>query len=95
VELCRTNDEVLTALDWASFDVIVSNMRRDGTADAGLRLIQALQDREMPAPPVILYVSNLQPGTPPGVFGITNRPDELYHLLLDVLERRSKRRSQD
>jgi hypothetical protein len=26
-------------------------------------------------------------GTPPGAFGITNRPDELIHLVLDVLER--------
>jgi hypothetical protein len=27
-------------------------------------------------------------GLPPGVFGIADRPDELFHLVIDALERR-------
>ena len=38
---------------------------------------------------MIFYVGSLdkEKGTPPGAFGITNRPDELTHCVLDVLER--------
>jgi hypothetical protein len=38
---------------------------------------------------VIFYVGRLDPGAerPAGSFGITNRPEELLHLVLDVLER--------
>ena len=40
--------------------------------------------------PVIFYIGIFDPklGIPGGAFGITNRPDELLHLVLDALERK-------
>jgi hypothetical protein len=40
---------------------------------------------------VIFYVSviNQDKPLPPGAFGLTNRPDELLHLVIDALERRA------
>lgn len=39
--------------------------------------------------PVVFYVGEVDPkkGTPVYAFGLTNRPDELVHLILDILER--------
>jgi hypothetical protein len=39
---------------------------------------------------VIFYVGEPDPkkGTPVYAFGLTNRPDELVHLVLDILERK-------
>jgi hypothetical protein len=39
--------------------------------------------------PVVFCILNLDPGrgTPGDAVGITNRPDELIHLVLDGLER--------
>jgi hypothetical protein len=34
---------------------------------------------------------NAQDGVPLGAFGITNRPDELLHLVLDIVERKPPR----
>jgi hypothetical protein len=41
---------------------------------------------------VIFYVGEFDPGRglPPFAFGLTNRPDELLHLILDVLARRKR-----
>jgi hypothetical protein len=41
VEIARSKDEALTAIEWGSFDLVVSNMQRDEAPDAGLRLIHA------------------------------------------------------
>jgi hypothetical protein len=37
--------------------------------------------------PVVFYAGAIDPdrGIPPGAFGLTNRPDELYHLVMDVV----------
>src|SRR4029077_6512052 len=42
-------------------------------------------------PPVILYAGRFPEdvGTPPYAFGVTNRPDQLFQLVFDALERRS------
>jgi len=40
--------------------------------------------------PVVFYIGDLDEdrGVPPGAFGITDRVEELLHLVLDALERR-------
>jgi hypothetical protein len=68
------------------FHAVISNISRNGNPDEGLQMLKAIRDE---SPPIVFYILNLDEsrGTPPGSFGITNRPDELMHLLLDVLER--------
>jgi len=84
VEIVRTPDEAFRALGAARFDVVLSNI---GAGEKpGLALLQELRDRP-DSPPVVFYVEKLSEGVPAGAFGITNRPDELLHLVLDVLER--------
>jgi len=69
--------------------VIISDIARGDTADQGVRDLPLLR-RSAPETPVIFYVGKLDShqGTPAGAFGITNRPQELLHLVLDALERK-------
>ena len=81
------NDRALELLIDTPFDVIISDIGRPEGVESGLKLPARLpQGRQ---PPVIFYISEFDPEKPkpPGSFGITNRPDELAHLVLDALER--------
>jgi CheY-like chemotaxis protein len=73
-------------------DVILSDIARGGDREAGVKALPELR-RAAGAAPVIFYVRRLDPGRPPpaGAFGITNDPDELLHLVFDVLERKEGR----
>ena len=90
-DTARSTSEALRILQEASedsYDVILSDMARDNRPTAGLEMLPALQQHNHQIP-VIFYIGVVDPakGVPPGAFGITNRPDELLHLILDVLER--------
>ncbi|NIW80883.1 MAG: response regulator [Calditrichae bacterium] len=82
-------EEALSKLKHHQYDVILSDMVRDGDQTAGLKFL-AQYSRQKKRVPVIFYVGTIDPekGVPPKAFGITHRPDELLHLILDVLERR-------
>jgi hypothetical protein len=69
--------------------IIISDIARGGVADAGTRAIPRLLE-VAPGAAIFFYISDLDlgRGIPTGAAGITNRTDELLHLLLDVLEGR-------
>jgi hypothetical protein len=63
-------------------------MSREGHSDEGERFLARVWtagSRE----PVVFYIMSFDPsrGTPGDAVGITNRPDELVHPVLDGLER--------
>lgn len=73
------------------YDCIISDMDRQQIGEsekAGIELIWSLKTAGISLP-VILYVGvyDDEMGIPVGAFGITNRPDQLLHLVLDALAR--------
>jgi len=70
------------------YDLILSDMKRDGDNQAGLKFLQDYAKHKKRVP-VIFYIGHPDPTKPVPLhaFGITHRPDELLHLILDVLER--------
>lgn len=76
------------ALIGKSFDIVLSDIAREGKETAGVDALPQLKSAA-PETPVVFYIGQ-EPTreVPVGAFGITNRPDELFHLILDVLERR-------
>lgn len=70
-----------------SYDLLISDIARPENDKAGLDMLKELKAAGLVVP-VVFYVLRLREGTPPGSFGITNRPDELMRLVLDVIERR-------
>lgn len=73
-------------LNQENFDLILSDINRDGDKQAGIDFAAALAQRKNP-PPLIFYVGTVRRPPPEHAFGITNRPDELIHLVLDSLAR--------
>jgi CheY-like chemotaxis protein len=70
------------------YNLILSDMKRDGDSLAGLKFLQDYAKRKK-RPPVIFYIGYPDPTKPVPLhaFGITHRPDELLHLIMDALER--------
>jgi CheY-like chemotaxis protein len=86
----RTVEGTRTALDYLAreeFDLVLSDVARAADPKEGLRTLPQIQ-RAAPGVAVIFYVMALDGGVPLGAFGITNRPDELFQLCMDALERR-------
>lgn len=89
VEFVTSTEEALEKLRTNRYDLILSDMLRAREADAGIKFLSQLRPNDE-VTPVIFYVGTFKPelGVPGGAFGITNRPDELLHLVMDALERK-------
>lgn len=89
VETVTSVSEAREKLKTAHFDLLVSDIARPEGQSNGIATLQTLHDYH-PDIPAIFYVGNFnaKDGVPAGAFGITNRPDELVHLMLDILERK-------
>jgi PleD family two-component response regulator len=86
VDQARHTEEAIKLLHRHPYDLVISDMQREGVEDAGLQMISRMLDEHVYRW-TILYVLRLQPGVPANSFGITNRPDHLLHLVMDALER--------
>lgn len=86
IDVARCDSEARERLNGAVYDIVLSDIRRGETEDAGIRFLPEASGA-MLEPPVIFYVGESK-GTPDGAFGIATRPDELMHLIVDALERR-------
>lgn len=91
VETARSTDEALEKLEKQTVDIVVSDLKRGDNPAAGLEMLDRLKTTR-PALPVVFYVGTFEParGVPPYAFGLTNRPDEMLHLILDILERHKR-----
>jgi CheY-like chemotaxis protein len=92
-DFAQTTESALEYLKEYEYHCVISDMEREGEpeahrATAGIELIRLMRSRQNMLP-VILYVGSYDSnrGTPPEALGITNRPDQLLHLLVDALER--------
>jgi CheY-like chemotaxis protein len=81
-----TSADAFAKLDSNNYDLVLSDISRDGDDKAGIHFSDALAGRQN-APPLIFYVGIARRPCPVHAFGITDRPDELIHLVLDVLAR--------
>jgi len=89
IELAKSTEEALEMLHQRKYDAVISDMARSNENDAGLKFLTKFQKVDETTA-VIFYIGTYDPqmGKPLGAFGITNRPDELLHLVLDALERK-------
>jgi CheY-like chemotaxis protein len=92
VATAKSTEEALALIaEKKDFDIVLSDLKRGDDPTAGLGMLDTLR-RSHPTLPVIFYVGEFDParGLPPFAFGLTNRPDELLHLILDILARRKR-----
>jgi CheY-like chemotaxis protein len=85
----KTSDEAIDLLQKEEFDLIISDIDRAGNKHEGLDFLKRLVILGI-RKPFIFYIAKFDDtrGTPPYCFGITNRPNELLHLVMDVMARK-------
>lgn len=88
IDLALNDAEAQKFLRSGKYDLILSDIARGNDSTAGLKFLQEYGKTKRRVP-FIFYIGTLSPekGVPAYAFGITNRPDELLHLMLDALER--------
>jgi len=93
IDLARTTKEALSALKWSAnaYEVVVSDMVRDGNGRAGLDLVESVQGLNVGKTTdecivILLFVSRLDNQVPPtGAAIITNRVDDLLETIFAVI----------
>ena len=88
VEFAKTTHNAMDRMGREKFQLVISDIHRGNQNTAGLDFMHEVQVQQMKVP-MIFYVSQVDvaQGVPPGAFGITDDPNELIHLVLDVAER--------
>ncbi len=89
VDTAYTSKQAHDMIRSKTYELILSDIKREGIAEEGLRFHQQLVKEQIDLP-MIFYVGhvNRSKGVPPYAFGIAALPNELFHLVLDVLARR-------
>jgi len=92
VDLARSSAEAERRLLGRDYDLVVSDIGRDDPDDEpGNVFLERLEDSrpdlDFDLPPFVFYVGFAERPAPRHAFEITDRPDELLNLVLDVLER--------
>lgn len=89
-EQVQNNDAAAKALEpnGGGYDLILSDIARPTGEPTGIDFLRRYRS-DGGSLPLIFYISKLNEDKPVplGAFGVTNRPDELVHLVLDALER--------
>ncbi|WP_341895551.1 response regulator [Ferrovibrio terrae] len=89
VDLVQSSKDAVRELSAASlgYDLILSDMNRNGIPGEGIAFARKLSAS---SPLLIIYCGpqDAQKEIPRSVFGITEKPVELLHLVADALERR-------
>ncbi|MEM8526219.1 MAG: response regulator [Bacteroidota bacterium] len=85
-----SSEEAMEELQKRTYDVVISDIYRESNPSEGTDFLSKAMTQNQDLPPFIFSIANYEPerGTPPYAFGITNQPVELFHLILDVLERK-------
>jgi CheY-like chemotaxis protein len=90
VDQAQDNESAFRVLDRSdlAYDLIVSDIGRGEGEPTGLDFL-AKYRRRADTVPTIFYVGRIEADRPlpVGAFGLTNRPDELLHRVIDALER--------
>jgi CheY-like chemotaxis protein len=73
VDLAKSNDEAMERFLETPYDVVVSDIAR-ARGESGLALPDRLARADQRHPPVIFYVTTLEPGIPPALSGSRTAP---------------------
>jgi len=88
VDVVTSTEQALSMLSQNGYDLVISDIARDGVLDEGLRFLSEMRRRGL-YHPIVFYAGAIDwdRGTPPYAFGITNRVDHLLHYVMDIAER--------
>ena len=88
VDLARSDKEAHKRLRGAVYDLVLSDIGREGRERAGFEFYPELE-KAILEPSVIFYTWGRTEGTPAGAYGMATQPNELMQLIVGALLRRS------
>ena len=88
IDIVVSLEEALKQLKVNKYNLIISDIKREQSTMNGINTLNKIIESGYNIP-TIFYIGSysIEKGTPPHAFGITNRPDELLHLTIDILDR--------
>jgi hypothetical protein len=86
IDLARSTAEAEQCLHRAVYDIVISDMYREGDPKSGEAMVFAIA--ESPIPPPLIYYVGEEREPPTGTFGLTTRPDELFQLIVHAMRSR-------
>lgn len=91
VDLAERSSDAEALLNENDYDLVLSDISREGNRREGLHFLRQLRERGNDLP-LVFYTGyhDRAVGVPPYAFGITHSPEELLHLVMDVLARGGK-----
>ncbi len=88
VDLARSTEEAIEMLPQIHYDLIISDMGRQGIKDEGLDFLKKIKRANLVRPIIFYTIYTPDVWTKAReAFGTTNRPDQLLHYIIDLLER--------
>ena len=89
IDYAKSSEEGYEMLKTKNYELILSDIARNDINDEGLRFHKKLIDESIYIP-LVFYTGfvDKEKGVPPYAFGIADLPNELIHLVLDVIERK-------
>ncbi|MEU9586565.1 response regulator [Streptomyces werraensis] len=88
IDLALSTEEATRLFRRRSYDVLISDMTRDGDQRAGIELLRKLDQYRVDTP-VLIYAGHFDPerGVDRRIFAATTVPVELVHYVIDLMER--------
>ena len=85
----HSSEEAREKLQQTQYDLVISDISRKDNPAEGVEFLAAYAPAHPAHPPFIFNIANFDKakGTPPYAFGITNNPVDLFHLIMDILDR--------
>ncbi len=89
VDLAVTSEDALTMIRRKEYDLLLSDIRRGDNPKEGIEFLARLILKGIDIP-LIFYTGNVDrsKGVPPYAFGIADIPSDLFHLIVDVIQRK-------
>lgn len=88
IDTAVSSEEAERSLASNYYDLVLSDIGRGDNPTAGTDFMQKRASEGHPLPPVIFYSSSKRhSAATSAAFGITNYAEELFHLVIDVIER--------
>ena len=89
MDRAATPSEAEQFIQNTAYDFIISDIWQQDNSKGGIEFFNTLVEKGIRIP-TVFYITKFDEarGTPPYAFGITNRPNDLLHLVMDVIERK-------
>ncbi|MET7744087.1 response regulator [Streptomyces sp. NPDC005385] len=88
VDVTLSTEEATPLFRRRPYDIIVSDIDRDGDRQAGIKMLRVLEQYKIDVP-VLIYTGRFDPerGVDRRIFAATTAPVELVHYVIDLMER--------